>query len=380
MAKLYDKTIVEKRGGYQRYRLSWKKMEQPVAITWAFTSRADEYFRFLEAHYPKVQDPIKEDFWTFVQQAKSFWKAAEKQDFKSAPLSYYYSFLNLAKALLILKGYKSDPMYHGMVDRAISPTKEQSFFDSKIKIDNRNPGQDVFPLLATEFGVALFQKNKAEVDLKSLISLVSEIQYQAGSLLGEGYNGRIFRGFQAFLFRKEKGKEGDVCRIVFAIAKSAQAENDLKDKAELLNAFDLTEREDVKLWLDLNAWEQKAFDYFLSGPEETLTPKNIWEQFHNVLGGHFQPNLFSDQNDFSYIKSIRMKFQESEKDILLPEPLAIYLIMYFLSSTVRYRPIRLKDDDPATILIEHLIESCPIIVLAHLSGLILNQLFWLKSR
>lgn len=57
-----------------------------------------------------------EGFRAYIRQAENYWLAARKTPYQSSPLLYYYSFMNLVKAFLLLKrkGVLSEPMRHGL--------------------------------------------------------------------------------------------------------------------------------------------------------------------------------------------------------------------------------------------------------------------------
>src|SRR5207248_8363920 len=71
-----------------------------------------------------LQPPHKEifnSFQAFVRQAKSYYSSAKTLHYRSSSLLYYYSFMNLAKAYLLLKDPDSmmnptaGQVYHGLI-------------------------------------------------------------------------------------------------------------------------------------------------------------------------------------------------------------------------------------------------------------------------
>jgi hypothetical protein len=101
---------------------------------------------------PQFSDPtvLTSDFWTYVelwlrrknarraifywQQAKQFYAASRGLNEVSAPLTYYYCFLNATKALLEYRGIPVSP-YHGTVGS--STTKKATLAGEAVEFRSR---------------------------------------------------------------------------------------------------------------------------------------------------------------------------------------------------------------------------------------------------
>lgn len=79
----------------------------------------------------KKHNKDKAFLFSLLQQAKNFYEVAEKSEFKSKPLLYYYSFLNFSKILIHLEN--SFPVTQNY-NHGIGEKNNHSFSQSEIKI------------------------------------------------------------------------------------------------------------------------------------------------------------------------------------------------------------------------------------------------------
>jgi hypothetical protein len=81
------------------------------------------------------------EFRSYVRQAEAFYRAAAPLPWKSAPLNYYYSFLNLAKGVLVLRGLLPvGKVRHGL--SSVFPPPHSGISEWKLTVLD-----GVFPLL-----------------------------------------------------------------------------------------------------------------------------------------------------------------------------------------------------------------------------------------
>lgn len=111
------------------------------------------------------------DFRAFVRQAESFYRAAVPLTWKSAPLNYYYSFLNLAKGILTLHGeLPHRKVRHGL--SSVSPSVNSGVGDWRVVVRD-----GVFPLLYQQrFAQAIPQGT--ELSVCQLLAYSSPVQSQ----------------------------------------------------------------------------------------------------------------------------------------------------------------------------------------------------------
>lgn len=79
----------------------------------------------------KKHNKDKAFLFSLLQQAKNFYEVAEKSEFKSKPLLYYYSFLNFSKILIHLENSFSVTQSY---NHGIGEKNNHSFSQSEIKI------------------------------------------------------------------------------------------------------------------------------------------------------------------------------------------------------------------------------------------------------
>lgn len=99
----------------------------------------------IESHAPTAR--VREAS-AFLDQAQSFFDAAQSREPSFTPLLFYYSFMNLAKAFILAKGLATslDRARHGLMDGRGPGTTELDAAQVVVK----NPSSDIniFPLLA----------------------------------------------------------------------------------------------------------------------------------------------------------------------------------------------------------------------------------------
>ena len=89
----------------------------------------------------------------FLQQSRGFFDAAHDRTVAATPLILYYSFLNLAKALVLASGHAGslDRAMHGLKDDPGATGDEITGASVIVKTAGRDPS--IFPLYATALGL-----------------------------------------------------------------------------------------------------------------------------------------------------------------------------------------------------------------------------------
>jgi hypothetical protein len=108
----------------------------------------------------------------FLVQAEGFFRAAESDIVASRPLLLYYSFLNLAKALILTNGVADnlDHAKHGL--REYLPTGGKEFYDAQVRAFTQTPdAANVFDLFSQSLGGV---ELRANVDFK-VLDLFSQV-------------------------------------------------------------------------------------------------------------------------------------------------------------------------------------------------------------
>jgi hypothetical protein len=99
---------------------------------------------------PKVSANGKSRALAHLTQAHDFFLAANNPHAASRPLLYYYSFLNLAKVLLLAKRWDLPPgMLHGIRDPQENARTRLRLEGQRVRSDTAGP-RTMFPLLVQE--------------------------------------------------------------------------------------------------------------------------------------------------------------------------------------------------------------------------------------
>jgi YaaC-like Protein len=138
-----------------------------------------------------LHQEIFKHFRAFVRQAKSYYGSAKALHYRSSSLLYYYSFLNLVKAYLLLKdpqrimGRTNQAVTHGLSYR--TSTTNTDFQLEEIRVS-----QGIFPMFyeAETSNIISIQRSSA-LRIIDLLSYPSDLAYQY-ELAGYGNNKILF--------------------------------------------------------------------------------------------------------------------------------------------------------------------------------------------
>ncbi len=300
-------------------------------------------------------------FRAYIRQAEVYWQAADKTNHRAGALLYYYCFLNLVKAFLTLnkKGfYNLDNQLHGL--KHPLPVLE-------LKIQKYQPNKQVFLQYYRSLQSVNDVKNiPDQIDIKNLFTFVTGMSSQVNETTASGMNSypfmlalaldtkslpnkawyvlafkggidwwdvKIQKWFKGFLDKYEKvtvtGPNNQLCKLFEIKGTNSQCYDFFQLKEKYVKTFKLGEsvpNPELKIELD------KCFTHKIS-PNYRL---DDWAAYVNLpLPGE---SLFWN------------------------EELAIYTMMFCLSSFVRYHPDELDKlvEDELAWMIESFILTCPI--------------------
>jgi hypothetical protein len=296
-------------------------------------------------------EKISNNFQSFTRQAKNYYYSAKKLPNSSSALLYYYSFLNLIKALLILY-YPNDisgKVYHGLIckDKRSSMFKNEHVF--------LNDG--IFRILYEhETGENI--KNKTSFSISALLGYCNDIAYQY--LLGNFGKSSNTRGSMMLFLDSNNNKIWNTLAL-----HNFEIFQGYKKRIEKFN----TNFEEVSMdkrlareCFNLMGPEQRVYRFyegkeFDMPPNEVIPEKNIIKEINECTKGFLIPNHYTDKNADFYLSTPYSK----NNQILMNEFLAIFIVMFYLSSLVRYQPFYLDKilDKKESWLINGFIESCP---------------------
>ncbi|NTW27593.1 MAG: hypothetical protein HGA36_04670 [Candidatus Moranbacteria bacterium] len=317
-------------------------------------------------------EKVSKNFQSFVRQAKNYYFAAKKLPNSSSALLYYYSFLNLIKALLIL--HYSDKI-SGKISHGLQAKDKRgnNFKDEHVLFRD-----GVFKLLYEhETGEKI--KDKTSFSISTLLGYCNDISYQYSiGGFGESLNAR---GLMILFIDKNRNKAwGTLALYNFeSIEKCKKRVAKFKENYEEISMDKSVARE----CFNLMGAEMHSFRFF-EGKEYTVALPDGTSEFQIIneikecTKGFLIPNLYDDKNiDFNLASPYKQSNQ-----ILMNEFLSIYAVMFYLSSLVRYQPYYLDKilDKKESWLINSFIESCPQTFLLYAVSKITRQNYSLTQR
>lgn len=317
-----------------------------------------------------------EKFTSFIAQAENYWRASEKLSFKSSPLLYYFSFLNLVKAYLILE----DPDMPDRIGHGLAWNSKASKSLDRLSLSVKQSGNNVFYKYHHKVfnGVGL----PSNIDLKKLFSYLpaNSMEFEDLSL------GKC--NVQPVIARMIVSQSNQKFWPAFAVPKNAFLRRHsrsfplLRTKYEFCDISQNTRNiELIKTVFNLPAAEWMNYDFFQANEANqkqmvggnSVVPMMIALDFKDLFS-----NFISHNNRTGSLYSTRSAFLAipySPRSVFrLNEEVAAYAVMYFMSELVRYRPDFLDKllGDRLLWLFESYVNSYPLIFLNHISSRIVR--------
>jgi hypothetical protein len=308
---------------------------------------------------PSDHQKIFNCFRAFVRQAKSYYSSAKTLHYRSSSLLYYYSFLNLAKAYLLLlqsQRIMDQKVYHGLIyDTPITNT------DFQFEIIGVRQG--AFPMFyAAQTSNGISTSTNSTLNIVKLLSYPTEIstQYQ---LAGYGIINILSSLAVAAVDRPNKHSW-----IILGIPAAANLNDFLSLHVNFLNTYQEVQinKDQLALVFGLSVPELYFFRFFqqitttpIIGSGSFIDPVAYQQKIFNDLSPYISSHYFDDNKDFDLV----LPYTDTANPTQIPitEVLAIYAIMFYLSNLVRYRPDYLEallNTKPAW-LIENFVTSTP---------------------
>jgi YaaC-like Protein len=299
-------------------------------------------------------------FQAYIRQAKTFFESAENLHHRASPLNYYYSFMNLAKALILLRtpSFVDSNLTHGITQQ---PTPGSL---KKQKIIIRKDG--VFPMF---YQIVTGHKltNNATLKITDLLGYTSDVGFEYTKL--KFGTSRYYRCKFAIGVDNNKKTAFGIVAVLGAKQKHFEP---LKKKIEK-NFFHVDFPPNrAREMFDFLAEEHGITGYF-EAKTEIPFPASATHVVSNTiasLGDVVSYNPFDDDFLFLVNRPIRTPKLAPMQDFV-----AIYCCMFFLGSLVRYRPEILEGmlSTKDAWLIERFTNSAPITFLRHIRNLFDNE-------
>lgn len=309
----------------------------------------------------------------YVRQAKNYYYSAKTLTARSSGLIYYYCFLNLVKAAIVIEnpGIAGKKEYHGL---EYSINKRDSFEKETVKIKKSG----IFPKIYAWYFKR--QINPQSLNISTLFSYCTDISYQCQ--LTNIYEPKIHPSYFAFCINKKE-------KVGWALLGIAGVNEILKFKKSFAFFFDNFEKIELPQSIcreifSIDAYNQRHFTFFQSintkawSSESVLsTTLEVRSEILKAFANVFQVNYFAKGSDF--IISLPYK---QRNQVRMDEAIAIYLVMYYLSNLVRYKPDYLEGllSKREMWLIDSFVRSCPITFLRNMISRITGIDYILRRR
>lgn len=320
-------------------------------------------------------------FQAFVRQAKSYYGSAKALHYRSSSLLYYYSFLNLVKAYLLLRnpqriiGRTAQAVNHGLSYR--SSTTNTDFQLETIRVS-----QGIFPMFyEAETSNTISTAKTSTLNITNLLSYPTDLGYPY-QLVGYG-DSKILPALAVGVIDRTQKQSW----TIIGIPTHTNLNDFLKLHVNFLNTY-----QEVEINKDLLATivgiGVPELSYYRFFQDKTILPMfidivpvyDLMEKIINALKPYFSAHYFDDNKDFDLV----LPYQDATNPVPIPmnEALSIYAVMFYLSSLVRYRPNYLEsllNHKPAW-LIENFVNGTPETFLRMMVSKIIETDFVFRRR
>ena len=299
---------------------------------------------------------IFKSFQAFVRQAKSYYGSAKTLHYRSNSLLYYYSFMNLVKAYLLLR----DPqIVMRRIDHGLSYRSTTTRSEFQLEVIRVRKG--IFPLFyeaetATDISLA----SNSTLSIINLLNYPSDISYQY-QLAGYG-NHKILPSVSAAVTDRTINQSW----TIIGIPPLNSLNGFLSLHSNFLHSFQEVgiDYNRISLMFEMSPLDLSGFRFFQDITTIPMLAGNLTLHVHiekliNALKPYISFHYFDDNKDFDLL----LPYQDATHPTPMPinEALSIYAVMFYLSSLVRYRPDYLEallSLKPAW-LIENFVNSTP---------------------
>jgi hypothetical protein len=315
------------------------------------------------------QQRLWREFRAYVRQAEGFYRGAEVLPWRSSPLNYYYSFMNLAKAIALSRGLfpalPVDAPRH--LRHGLSASVESGLSD-KWKLTIKSAG-DIFGLLY-QASVGTSAPAGTTMDARELLGYVSSIHWQ----VEQSRPTEAASWFPCKWVILVDGKRfWDVVAVprVANMSKLSPALGTLYEELPVEAAKDL-----ARSTMDLQAVQAASFRFLQrTTPLEAEDPAKVnVRPIEDSLCAAIPNCVFEHLDGTEFQLCIGVPYEAAEGPMAMNELAASYAVMYFLSSAVRYHPDYMErlGESTDSWLIESFTKSVPLTLLRQMIAALLG--------
>ena len=319
-----------------------------------------------------IRKRIFKHFQSYVRQAKTYYISAKTLPARSSGLLYYYCFLNLAKAAILLKDSSIAGKFigHGLTYKI---SNNANISTQLVSVKSNGVFEKLYELY---FGIPLRIKT---FGVQTLFNYCSDLTHQC-SMAGISEKKIIRAYFAGGMSKIRKTSWGIVgFSDLNEIEKYKKTMKPFFDSYELVDIPQLVCRDIFKL----TAYQSSSISFFQSTTERPWLDPNTphfdadVNQVMTALGKIFQVNYFKEDYDFKIALPYNRNRQER-----IDELIAIYIIMFYISELIRYKPAYLENllNKKESWLIESFVKLCPVTFLRMIISLIASVDYVIETR
>lgn len=304
-------------------------------------------------------------FQSFIRQGRTFYRAGKQLHFRASSLMYYYSFLNLVKAYISL----SDPNYvtgrvsHGLthIEPASRPLSKQA-----VKVTSRKGVFQKFFEIETEEII----QNNFRLNIAAMLGYCTDVQHEYS--LAEFGTSKIIPVMNRLGFHRG----GRIAWPYIAVNRFDILQPYKKTLESFWKYFQQVspDKENARAIFGTLAESYSQYTYFESKrtykyeDDDSIDLIPIKNDLFYALKSLYEAPLYADEYDFKLTIPLRINHQ-----IPFNQPLAIYTVMFFMGSLVRYFPHYLEAliDSKDAWIVERFVRNSAITFLRYISNAIL---------
>jgi hypothetical protein len=316
---------------------------------------------------------IFDKFRAFIRQSKANYDAAKVLPYRSSGLLYYYCFLNLAKAFILLR----DPdKVMGRVTHGLSynPSSVNILFDEEIITTSSGVFSTLYKI---ETGIDL--QIMSDINIADILGLCSDILYQY--LSGGFGTQKLYPGISCIAADSNSKSSW----LLWGILEGSDIENRMPDvHSRVLDVYEKTSIDNNiankvfkhyrREWLGYKFYQSRSVVPW--EPGDKFKTSVSYHELIDTLYPHYSEHYFKDDFDFD------ITLRTDVGNIPMNEMLSIYAVMFYLSSLVRYRPDYLERilSDKASWIISSFVNSCILEFLKQMCSRIVDKVIVLSRR
>jgi hypothetical protein len=353
----------------------WLALRHPAEVGTAGKTLLDKNNPNFAALSGSDQDAVWREFRAYVRQAEGFYRGAAVLLWKSSPLNYYYSFMNLAKAMAVVRGVLSPKrpvtprrLRHGLLAAVVNGTPDTW------NLTTQRP-TEIFPQLY-EMVMGVQVAEGTELDARELLKYVSPIGWQLDK---SGYGPRAWYPSYWIVATDDSG-----CWDIIAVPRDA----DLRQLPAVFHS-DYQEvvpeaaRDFARCCLRLQAVQAAAYRFLeRKAPLPAIQPgTHNLGAIDNALRSAVPQCVFETLNGTEFQLAIGLPYRTGAAAVPMNEFIAAYAVMYFLSSLVRYHPDYMDaiGESSDAWLIESFAKSAPLHLLRYMASGVLGYALIIES-